>query len=88
MLFHPVPLKISRHHIVPTLPTLDLSLLLLPIGRYLFHHLYPVRRLQLGPLHVAWAEDHAECLPKIGLQTQPTEQAEQGTKCTVELLRV
>ena len=73
-----------NRRLLPVLLTLHLSLLLLPVGRSLSHHPSPVRHLQLGPRRLAWAVDHADCLPGISLQDQPIEQAAKGTKCTLD----
>ena len=88
MMYHPVPFQRARHHLLPAIPALDPSLLSLPVGRSLSRHPLPVRRLRLGPCRLAWAADHAECLTEIGQQFHPIEQADQGTKCTLDQLRV
>ena len=67
-------------HLLPSLPVLHPSLLTLPVGRSLSHHPSPVRRLQLGSCRLACVADHADCLPYISPQDQPTKQANQGTK--------
>ena len=72
---------ISIRHILPVLYP---SLLPLPVGGSLSHHPSPVRRLQLGLCRLAWAADHADCLPNIIPQAQPIEQDGQGNKCTLE----
>ena len=65
-----------NRRLLPVLLTLHLSLLLLPVGRSLSHHPSPVRHLQLGPRRLAWAVDHADCLPDIFPQAHPIEQAD------------
>ena len=65
MLCHPVLRQKSRLHLLPALPALELSLLLLPVVKSLSRHPSPVRRLWLVPRHLAWAANHAVCLPNI-----------------------
>ena len=63
-------------------------LLPLPIGGSLSCHPFPVRCLEMGPRLLAWVVDHDKCLPDISPQAHPIKQADQGTKCTLELLWV
>ena len=84
MLCHHVPCHQSSRHILPTLPALHPLLLPLPEGGPLSHHPSHVHRLRMSPCRLAWAADHADCLPHISLQAHPIEQAAQGTKCTLD----
>ena len=84
MLCHPVPRQRSRRYLLPALPALDPSLLSLPEGGSISRHPSPVCRLLLVPCHLAWVADHSDCLPGISPQSHPIEQANQGTKCTLD----
>ena len=79
-----VPCHQSISHILPTISLLHPSLLLIPVGMSLSHNTSTVCRLRLGPRHLAWASYHADCIPDISLQDHPIEQADQGTKFTLE----
>ena len=81
---HPVPRQRSHHHHLPTLTALYPSLQSLPVGGSLSLHTSPVHRLRLVPRRLAWASDYADCIPGISLQAHPIQQAEQGTKCTLD----
>ena len=83
-----VPCHKSIQHLLPVLPALHPSLLTLPVGRSLSHHPSPVRRLWLVTYRLAWAADHADCLPDISPQAHPIGQADQGTKCTLDQILV
>ena len=78
----------SSLYLLPELPALHPSLLSLPVGRSLSHHQLNVRRHRLGTRRLAWAADHVKCIPGISPQAHSIEQANQGTKCTLELLWV
>ena len=79
-----MPHQRSSRHLLPILPALYPSLLPLPVRGYLSRHPLPVRRLQLGSLRLAWASDHADCLPNISMYAHPIEQGGKGTKLTLE----
>ena len=79
-----VPCHQSSLHILPALPAMHPSPLPLLVGRYLSCHPYPLRRLQLVTRRLAWAVEHADCLPEISPQAHPIEQANQGTKCNLD----
>ena len=83
-----VPCQLYSRHLVPALSALHLSLLSILVGGSLSRHTSPVHHLRLGPLRRAWSADHADCIPKIIPQDHPTEQADQGTKCTLDPLWV
>ena len=84
MVCHHVPCHRSSRHLLPTLPVLHPLLLPLPEGGSLSRHPSPVHRLRMGPCRLAWAAEHADCLPDISLQAHPIKQAAQGTKCSLD----
>ena len=73
-----VPCHQTKSHILPTLVTLNLSLLPISLGRDLSCHPLPIRQLRLFPCHLEWAENHAGCTPDIGTQSHPIKQTGQG----------
>ena len=84
MLSHLVTRHRSHRHLFHTLPALDPSILLLPVGGSLPCYFSPVRHLRLIPCRVTGAADHSDCLPKIILQAHPIKQDDQGVKFTLD----
>ena len=84
MLCRNVPCYQSSCHLLPTLPALHPSPIPLPLGGSLSCHPSPVRRLRLGTRRLEFSADYSECLPGISPQAHPIEQADQGTKYTLE----
>ena len=85
MMCHTVPLQISSYHILPALPAIYPYHMLLLVGWSLSRHPLPVRRLRLVIRRLAWAADHANCLPGVSPQAHPIGKVGQGIKCTLEL---
>ena len=84
MLSHRVSSHRYRRYFFTALPSLEPSLLSLPVGGVLPHYPSLVCRLRLIPRRLAGASDRDGCLPDVFQQAHSTKQADQGIKCTLE----